>query len=863
MKKLVYILLFGSLTGMVLKAPIKTNQPIAPYLNGVFPASTPGQVWELADPLPDMTFRGPLRMLPFPGSEDLMILLKVGEIRRISLESQTQAVLLDIKDQVFDKGEGGSVGMVLHPEFGNPAQPDKQWVFVFYRTKPNPDQWDERGFNRLSKFSWDEQKQAFDPESEEILIQHYDRMTWHNGGAMFFGEDGFLYLSLGDEGGASHQKASTQKIDKGLFSGLIRIDVDNDPTRSHPIRRQPIPTATAPTGWGETFTQGYSIPNDNPWVNPDGSVLEEFYAIGIRSPYSTHLDTATGQIWLADVGAGKQEEISLIEKGDNLQWPYLEGTFQSEDHEKPANLIGNEKPVYYKYGRDIGSCIIGGGVYRGDRFPSLKGKYIFGDYTSGRIMALTNTGPQSAPEVENLLNIFAGQPVDLPNKPAISGFYFMTDGRILITVLSENAVGPGKVYSLETKSGVPDPPQKLSELNVFTDLETLTPRPGIIPYAVNAPLWSDRAVKRRWMAIPNDGVHDSRAEQIEFDGIGEWTFPGGTVFIKHFDLPVTDEVNGPLRKLETRFFILNEAGMGYGLTYKWNDAGTDAFLLTEKATKDFDIYDNGQWDFTQTWTYPSRTQCMSCHNANAKFVLGVKTHQLNGDYFYPDLGQTMNQLTYLNEQQIFTHDIGNPGRYSQAREIGDETADLELRIRSYLDANCASCHRQGGPSEANLDLRFSLPLTHTEIINAPVRSQASDPDRFLIVPGNHRASELWVRDSSLSENRMPPLGRSVVDQTYVDALATWINQLTDEASTIAQTLVYPNPTDGLVNIRMADDWPDTFRIRIRAISGGVISDAVVTQKTIRLDLGDLKQGIYIIELRGDNKREAYKIVLNN
>lgn len=71
-----------------------------------------------------------------------------------------------------------------------------------------------------------------------------------------------------------------------MFNGIIRIDIDNDPSRSHPILRQPLANATPPSGWGETYTQGYSIPNDNPWLSPDSSQLEEFYAIGLRSTYS-------------------------------------------------------------------------------------------------------------------------------------------------------------------------------------------------------------------------------------------------------------------------------------------------------------------------------------------------------------------------------------------------------------------------------------------------------------------------------------------------------------------------------------------------------------------------------------------------
>ena len=206
--------------------------------------------------MPNITLNAPLRILPFPDSEDHLVLCKWGEIWRITIDDQTQELVLDIKDRCFKKGEGGSVGMALHPNFGDENAPDDQYVLIFYRTKPNPDDWDAKGFNRLSKFYWNEDSQSFDPDSEEILIQQYDRSTWHNGGGMFFGPDGFFYMTLGDEGTDEMQIESTQRLDGGFFSGIIRIDLDKDPTRSHPIRRQPLANDNPPAGWGDTFFSG-------------------------------------------------------------------------------------------------------------------------------------------------------------------------------------------------------------------------------------------------------------------------------------------------------------------------------------------------------------------------------------------------------------------------------------------------------------------------------------------------------------------------------------------------------------------------------------------------------------------------------
>ena len=570
--KVVFIFVLIGIIGASLVAPAPPpSGPIGPYLNGIFPETSPGVggSWTLEDPFPGFGISSPLKVKAFPGSSDILVLSKLGEVWRVSLENQTQELILDIKDRSFKLGEAGTVGMILHPEFGNPNAPDKQLIFLFYRTKPEPDEWDEKGFNRLSKFEWDTQAERFDPDSEEILIQQYDRSTWHNGGGMFFGPEGFLYLSLGDEGFDEFQVASTQQISRGLFSGIIRIDVDNDSSRSHPIRRQPIANEEPPAGWGNTFTQGYSIPNDNPWVSADSSNLEEFYAIGIRSPYSMHFDNIEHQIWLSDVGAAKREEISIVSMGDNLQWPYLEGTMESEVHQKPEPLLGEEEGVYFEYDRSLGSCIIGGGVYRGEVFPSLYEKFLFADYTQDKLMAINGPNSGSAVELEIILNSLEGQSVDLPESPGISGVHFLNNGDILLTITGEDFTIPGKILKLKQNDIVPDPPSKISDLGIFTALDELTPIQGIIPYNVNAPLWSDRAIKKRWIAIPNDGDFDSEEEWINFQNNNEWIFPEGTVFIKHFELPMTTDPNGETAPLETRFFVIGKNGIGYGLTYKW------------------------------------------------------------------------------------------------------------------------------------------------------------------------------------------------------------------------------------------------------------------------------------------------------
>ena len=146
--------------------------------------------------------------------------------------------------------------------------------------------------------------------------------------------------------------------------------------------------------------------------------------------------------------------------------------------------------------------------------------------------------------------------------------------------------------------------------------------------------WSDGALKKRWMAIPNDGSHNTAAEQIRFSENGEWDFPVGTVLIKHFELPV-DETNPELtRKLETRFSVKAADGNFYFLTYKWRPDQSNADLLGVGLEEDIQI-STGSGTRTQTWYYPSRGDCMTCHDKALGGTLGLRTRYLNKAITYP------------------------------------------------------------------------------------------------------------------------------------------------------------------------------------------------------------------------------------
>ena len=303
------------------------------------------------------------------------------------------------------------MAFAFHPQYANAASPHRGEIYVWYHYSPAPVPGPRRppvdtpGYNRLSRFTVPPGSRAADPASEVVLINQFDHNLWHDGSGLFFGIDGMLYLGVSDEGDAFDSFGNSQTIRGKLFSGALRIDVDCDASRSHPIRRQPQPEPSLPAGFTENnFTANYTIPNDNPFLDPAGGVLEEFWAVGLRNPHRMTIDRPTGRIWAGDVGQNKWEEVDVVERGGNYQWVYLEGTHPTNDdgtqRSKPpaAEFLGVEKPPVHEYAHGTeGKCIIGGYVYRGRRFAEeLEGKYIFGDNGSGRVWALSQNGEQSA-----------------------------------------------------------------------------------------------------------------------------------------------------------------------------------------------------------------------------------------------------------------------------------------------------------------------------------------------------------------------------------------------------------------------------------------------------------------------------------
>jgi uncharacterized repeat protein (TIGR03806 family) len=316
-------------------------------------------------------------------------------------------------------------------------------------------------------------------------------------------------------------------------------------------------------------------------------------------------------------------------------------------------------------------------------------------------------------------------------------------------------------------------PTLLSQTGVFKDTRNLVPGDGLIPYDLVVSFWSDGASKQRWISVPK--------EKIGFAPTGEWTFPAGAVFVKTFELPVDAGNPDAKRRLETRLLVRDGSGGVYGVVYKWRPDNSDADLLESSLTEDIPIKSADGATHTQTWYYPSRQNCLECHNARAGGVLGLKTRQMNHDFTYPS-GVTDNELRAWNHLGLFTPGFRDADLPKLARlaAADDTTRSVEDRARSYFDANCSQCHRPGG-TVANFDARYDTPLDQQGLVDGRVLIDERIDRSRVIAPNDIWRSIAFMRVDTVGEIRMPPLARETIDEEGVALLRQWITSLPGRA----------------------------------------------------------------------------------
>ena len=372
----------------------------------------PGLAWEGWSPLSDDGKPvPPLRPLMIThandGSGRRFIVEQSGLIYVIAKDGQKAKIFLDIRDitRPWKKAnEEGLLGLAFHPRFSETGE-----FFVCYSPVNAPQS------ERISRFhvSAKDSRKA-DKNSEETVLQFDQPFPNHNGGSIAFGPDGFLYVGLGDGGSRNDPFDNAQNL--GVLLGkILRIDID----------RRGAETA-------------YAIPLDNPFMNMDG-VRPEIWAFGFRNPWQLTFDSQTGTLWMADVGQDLQEEINLVEKGGNYGWRRREGSYPFGNIQADLATID---PLW-EYDHQVGKSITGGLVVRGSTIPELEGRYLYGDFVSGRLWALGVQDSYDPSTISNQLIPWNGLP--------IFGFGHDQDGAVYVLTSSNTGQGIYRIQQHKEK----------------------------------------------------------------------------------------------------------------------------------------------------------------------------------------------------------------------------------------------------------------------------------------------------------------------------------------------------------------------------------------------------------------------------
>ena len=664
---------------------------------------------------PNLSFTSPILMLQPPGdSSRWFVVEQAGRVRTFANQDAvgSSQVFVDITSRVTSGGEAGLLGLAFHPGF--PADPR---VYLSYTNSAS-------GLvSRVSEFRTRDGGATLDPTSEVILLTVAQPASNHNGGNIGFGPDGNLYIGFGD-GGSGGDPWGTIGNGQNLLTTLgklLRIDV-NGTTGAVPYR---IPAGNPHAGNAlcNTGTGAQSCP--------------EIYAYGLRNPWRWSFDRGSGELWLADVGQGSTEEVNRITAGGNYGWRCFEGTNPFNSTCGPN--AGSSLPPIAQYSHSVGQSITGGYVYRGTAIPALVGRYVFGDFVSGRIWHIAR---DTAPT----LTLTSGFDSNL----SISSFGQGADGELYVVNYG------GTLHRL--RSGAPGGgtvATQLSATGCVLPNDATKPAAGLIPYAPKAPFWSDGAIKERFLALPNGST-------ISVGADGDFQFPVGTVLVKNFRLGT--------RRVETRLFMRHTDGEWGGYSYEWNAQGTDATRVIGGKTAAV----NGQ-----DWVFPSEAQCLACHTDASGRSLGLEIAQLNGNLLYPQTGRTANQVTTLNTIQVFNPAVTTPPSALPALpDPYGSSSTLSERARAWLHTNCSQCHRPNGGTPTTLDLRYTTSLAGTNACN--VVPQAGDlgiANARIIAPGEAARSVLVARANRRDASGMPPLGSTIVDSAGVALLTNWVNSL--------------------------------------------------------------------------------------
>jgi putative heme-binding domain-containing protein len=780
----------SALAAVLAAGPAHAAEPArAPWTTSrVVGSPDPPAPFKVVRAFPNLKFEHPLLIARPPGSDRLFVGEQAGVLYSFPDKPDAKADLFfDLRKEVKTvnlnpgaKGIEAVYGLTFHPDFEKNRQ-----CFVCYTLLAK-----KQGLHnledgsRVSRFTVTKtDPPRIDPASEEIVIAFLQ--GGHNGGDIHFGPDGMLYISTGDAASPNPpDPLNTGQDISDLLSSVLRIDVDH-----------------------KDAGKNYAVPKDNPFVSMKGA-RPEVWAYGFRNPWRMGFDRQTGELYVADVGWELWESVHRVEKGGNYGWSAMEGPQPIKPEKVGPTPI---RRALIELPHTISCSVTGGRVYRGKRFPELRGAYVFGDWETRRLWAARFDGDRcrEMPEIArpSVRIVAFGEDRD-------GELYFLDyDGGTMHTIARNEGVGRNLDF-----------PTKLSQTGLFASVKDHTPAPGVLPFLINGRQWLDGATAEHWVALPGlSSVTLYPGAGKPVPGLVDWHnfrlhFPRDAVLMR------TISLGG--RRLETQ--LLHFEGVDWRpYTFAWRDDQSDADLVPaegdEKEVPDpspLAPREKGKGEPKRVWQYLSRSQCMSCHSNQGEYAMAFLPEQLNRPG--PD---GRNQLVALTEAG-YVRRAGNDGKplpafdpASAAREkkIADPTdrsKPLEARARAYLHANCGHCHSDHGGGSVPLRLHFSFAPADMKAIGAPpTRGDLGLAGACIVKPGDPLASTLYFRMAKFGRDRMPHIGSERPDEAGLKLVEEWIAGLPGAAGK-------PPPVpEGVPLDKMLDD-PRSAQVVARRLGRG-------------------------------------------
>lgn len=690
----------------------------------------PPQPYVVERVFPELTFDQPCELVAVPGTNRLAMIEVKGKI--VTFEPGPNVtrndcdLMLDVA--ALDPEFHRVYGLAFHPQFAT-----NRTVFVSYVLKPKLPEG-----SRVSRFKLSSlDPPTIDPASEEILI------TWvsggHNGAHLQFGPDGCLYISTGDSGESFPPDGNNTGQDvTDLEASVLRIDVDHvDEGRK------------------------YRNPSDNPFVTMPGA-RGEVWAYGLRNPWKMCFDPADGSLWAADVGWELWEMIYRIVPGGNYGWSLMEAS-QPVHRERPRGPTPILPPTV-AHDHTESRSITGGYFSETDRLPELRGAYVYGDYVTGIMWALRHEGDKIT---------WRQMLVDTPLQ--IVTFGLDHAGEVLIV---DWAGGLFRLAPNPRKSSNADFPKRLSETGLFASTKDHTPAPGVVPYSVIAEPWADGTTAERFIALSGTTQLDLwEKTDVQLGMIaGEWRFPDGGVLAKTVSLELEPGNPASRRRIETQV-LHYDVDTWRAYNFIWNDEQTDAELAgPDGSDRAFKIKDESTTNGLrqQTWHHAGRLECILCHTTRAGSIHGFRIPQLARDHDYDEV--TADQLKTFEHLGYFAKPL--PAERTAWVDPYDETAPLNDRARTYLQINCAHCHRRGGGGSSPFDIQITTPLEKSTLIGTrPTQGTFDIHGAAIVKPGDPYKSVLYYRMMKLGPGRMPQFGSKMVDDRGTQLIHDWIASL--------------------------------------------------------------------------------------